>query len=140
MSALTNELMTSEETWTRQTFPLRAGKKAYKNGFAIGNPVSADVVPGVASAGQIFLGRFAETIDNTNGTGPTSVLVNLLKERTLIWCGNDASITSANLFQTAYIDDDNTVGLTSSGHTAAGIIMAVSATDGVLVAVSLTGG
>lgn len=137
MTALGNELMTSEENWYRQVFPLRSGKKAWKGGFAIGNPVSADVVPGVASASQVFLGRFAETIDNTNGSGPTGILVNLLKERTLIWCANDASITGANLFQNAYINDDQSVGLTSSAHTLLGVIMAVSTTDGVLVQISV---
>lgn len=137
MTALTNELMTSEENWYRQVFPLRSGKKAWKGGFAIANAVSADVVPGVASASQIFLGRFAETVDNTNGTGTTGVLVNLLKERTLTWAANDGTITAANLFQNAYINDDQTVGSTSSAHTALGIIMAVSSTDGVLVQVTV---
>lgn len=133
MTALANELMLSEEQWYRQTFPLRAGKKAWKGALMIGDPVAGNVVPGVASAGMVFLGRCAATIDNTNGTGNTPVVINLVKERSLLWCANDASITIANLFQTAYIDDDNSVGLTSSGHTALGIIMAVSAIDGVLV-------
>jgi len=133
MTALAGELALSEEQWYRQTFPLRSGKKAWKGALMIGNPTSADVVPGVSSAGQVFLGRCAATIDNTNGTGPTNVTINLVKEKTLIWCANDGTITAGSLFQNAYILDDQTVTSTSSGNTLLGIIMAVSSVDGVLV-------
>jgi hypothetical protein len=132
MAALSQEFMSSFERWTRKQLPLAPGVKAWKGGTCLGDPTNANVIPGAAATGKLFLGQFAETIDNTASTN-TNALVNVdfLKEKTVLWRDNDGSITAANLFSACYVVDDHTVGASSSGKSKAGVILAVDSVLGV---------
>ena len=139
MTALAAELMVSFEKWTRKQLPLLNGKKAYKGGTCMARPSAFAVVPGVTGAGaaganDLFLGLFAETIDNTAGSVPILVNVDFLDEKLVLWRANDGSITAAaNLFADAYVVDDQTVSATSTNRAKLGLIVAVDAVMGVAV-------
>jgi hypothetical protein len=132
MTALAKDMMVSYERWRNKQLPLGPAKKAYKGGTAIGDPSTGTVVPGAVATGKLFLGIFAEQIDNTGSTNTTALVnVDFIYERTVLWRDNDGSITSANLFSPCYVVDDHTVGASSSGKSAAGTIVAVDTTLGV---------
>lgn len=137
MTALAAELMVTVEKVTRFDLPLGPAVKAYKGGTAMGRPSTANVMPAVTGAGaaganDIFLGIFAETIDNTAATNTTlSVTVDFLKEKTMLWRANDGSITAANVFGPCYAVDDQTVSATSTNRAKLGTILAVDSVLGV---------
>src|SRR5215472_17593745 len=135
MTALAAQLMITFDRWTRKQLPLQAAKKAYKGGTCMANLTAAAVHPAATAGGNttdLFLGIFAETIDNTANTATTALVdVDFMRERTILWRANDGSITSANLFSPCYAVDDQTVSITSTNRAKCGTIVAVDAVLGV---------
>lgn len=88
--------------------------------------------PGKVATGLSYAGRAEESVDNTSGiTG--AVRVQVRRGEAFKWA-NDGTITQAQLFKTAYIVDDQTVGATddSGKRSAAGRITGID-TDGVWI-------
>jgi len=132
MTALAKDSLISFERWRNHQLPLGAAKKAYKGATALGDPATGTVIPGATATGKLVLGVFAEQIDNSANTNTTALVnVDFLFERTVLWRANDGSITSSNLFSPCYVVDDQTVGASSSGKSAAGTIVAVDSVLGV---------
>jgi hypothetical protein len=139
MTAAAAEVMVAQEKTTRLELPLLGGKKAYKGascgGMATGGTVRPMLI-GAAGAGatDLFVGIFAETIDNSSVTagGATQlVTVDFLKEKTILYRANDGSITAANIFQACYAADDQTASLTSTNSAKLGTILKVDSVLGV---------
>nr|WP_288358472.1 hypothetical protein [uncultured Pseudomonas sp.] len=93
------------------------------NGFAI---------PGKVGTGLGYAGRAEESVDNTNGAAG-AVRVPVRRGEAFKWA-NDGTITQAQLFKTAYVVDDQTVGATddTGKRSAAGRITGIDA-DGVWI-------
>lgn len=139
MTALAAELMTSQERVTRMEFNLRGGKKAYKGATAMGDPTTGTVRPavvgsGAGGAGDIFLGIFAETIDNsaaTAGGATLPVTVDFLKEKSVLYRANDGTFVAATAFNPCYAADDQTVSTTSTNAPKLGTVLKVDSVLGV---------
>jgi hypothetical protein len=137
MTALAAELMLTTEKATRLDMALGPAVKAYKGGTAMGRPSTGYVMPavtgsGAAGANDVFLGIFAETIDNSAATNTTlSVTVDFLKEKTILWRANDGGIAATDVFNACYFVDDQTVSKTSTNRAKAGTILAVDSVLGV---------
>lgn len=93
------------------------------NGFAI---------PGKVGTGLGYAGRAEESVDNTAGAAG-AVRVPVRRGEAFKWA-NDGTITQAQLFKTAYVVDDQTVGATddTGKRSAAGRITGIDA-DGVWI-------
>lgn len=93
------------------------------NGFAI---------PGKVGTGLGYAGRAEESVDNANGAAG-AVRVSVRRGEAFKWA-NDGTITQAQLFKTAYVVDDQTVGATddTGKRSAAGRITGIDA-DGVWI-------
>lgn len=138
MTALAMERATREDRWTHQVFPLATGKKAWKGGAAAIDTATGYVVPAVTGTGLVFIGKFDETIDNTDGSVPVQISVNLIREVVLHWfanAGGGDAVAASDIGQDAYLLDDQTVTITSTGRSKAGRIWAVDAARGVAVEV-----
>lgn len=112
--------------------PLKAGAKSYAGGIAVADGGYA--APGAAAAGLIALGRFEESVDNSDGAdGAVQALVRM---RGCFLYDNSATdaVGAAHVGGPCYIVDDETVAGTSGGgeRPAAGTVIAVS-DDGVWV-------
>lgn len=93
------------------------------NGFAI---------PGKVGTGLSYAGRAEDSVDNTTGAAG-AVRVPVRRGEAFKWA-NDGTITQAQLFKTAYVVDDQTVGATddTGKRSAAGRITGIDA-DGVWI-------
>lgn len=113
--------------------PVAATAKCYAGGMAVAN-ASGYAAPGSTATGLTYLGRFEETVDNTGGSnGAKSVLVR--RKQAFKWKNSlTDAVTQAELGQTCYIVDDETVAKTDGAGTrsAAGKVLGVEA-DGVWV-------
>lgn len=84
--------------------------------------------PGVTGTGLVCMGRANEYVDNTGASGAKNVEV----EAGIFRWANGESITKAHIGDTAFILDDQTVYLTATGKSPAGIIVDVDS-EGVWV-------
>jgi hypothetical protein len=136
MGALTDARMTREFKTKRMGLPLASGQKVYLGGIACGDSADGTVKKGAASTTLLRIGEFAETVDNSAGTGSTGILVDLDREITCRWydnaTGNNA-VAATDLFNDVYIQDDHTVTKASSGNSKAGRVWAVDTNKGVAV-------
>lgn len=87
--------------------------------------------PGYVSAILEAVGRANEAVDNTGGLDGD---VNVEVQRGIFKFDNDGTntIVAADLYTTAYIEDDETVGNDATGKSEAGKIIQID-TDGVFV-------
>lgn len=132
----------TEDKITYKELPLGFTAVAWKGATAMGRPSTGTVFPAITGAGNagendIFLGIFAESIDNSAGTATTKlVTINFLKEITLLFRANDGSIDASKLFNPAYALDDSTWSATSTNRAKGGTILVVDSVLGVGVAVN----
>ena len=136
MAALSGKRMAREKNFKSLAFPLATGAKAWEGGIACGDTADGTVKQAQALTTLVKIGEFVDSFDNTSGSNPVNVLVRLDKEIVAQWYDNDpggGAIVAADLFQDAYLLDDHTVTLTSTGHSKAGRIWAVDSVKGVLV-------
>lgn len=133
MAALTADRNTPSQSASRIGVPVAAGVKAFAGGIAVAN-ANGFAAPGSTATTLTYLGRFAETVDNTAGAnGAKTVQVD---RKDAYQYGNLAGdlVTQADLGKVCYIVDDQTVAKTNGGNTrsAAGKVVGVDA-DGVWV-------
>lgn len=133
MTALSAERMGSKKTFKTLTFTLTNTTKAYKNGQAVLVIGAGTVSPGTAATGRVAIGRFAQTVDATLGALP--VEVELSKEIEALWWNAHTvgAPATTDIGRICYVQDDQTVTMTSTGRSPAGRVWAVDATLGVLV-------
>lgn len=138
MTALAADRRLRVETWTRKSFTLASGKKAYKGGIAVYDQSVGKVIPAVTGAGQsdLFpLGTFAEQVDATAADKP--VVVALKREIKVTWFANDGGdpVLATDLGKDVYGVDDQTVSISSATSTRSvvGKAWAIDSTLGVAV-------
>ncbi len=132
MTALTKDRNTPKRSGDNYNDPVAAGVKCFAGGIAVLN-ATGYAAPGTTATGLVARGIFQDYADNSAGAdGDLSVDI----EPEIARLENDGSITRANIGDTAYIVDDQTVAATDGGGTrsAAGEIKDVDA-DGVWVQV-----
>ena len=116
-------------------FPVAATTKIYAGAIVMLN-ASGDATKGAAATGQICVGRAEELVDNTGGAGAKTVKV---RKGVFRWANSASTdaITKAEIGDTCYIVDDQTVAKTDATGTrsAAGKIVDVDA-SGVWVLVA----
>ena len=125
--------------WQFHLQTLAAGEIAAYGDAAFIKQSDGKTYKGVSGTGYVFIGTFAENVDASSagplGSVDQDVNVDFMKERTILWRANAGDITTANRGSQAYFTDAATVTAVSSGHTKAGLILAVDATFGVAFAV-----
>lgn len=111
------------------SIPVAASTVLKENTIAAVNE-SGYAVAGSKAEGLLVAGRVEELADNSAGTdGDISVKV---KRGTFVWNNDSESIQATDILKPCYIAGDQSVTITSSGASPAGIILAVEP-DGVTV-------
>jgi len=126
MSALTSDRATAQRKGDEFSHDVAAAVVCRAGGIAVLD-ASGNVKPGVVAADLICVGMFAETVNNSTGV---AAAVKVKVRRGVFRFGNSAAadlITKANIGDTCYIVDDQTVALTNGTATrsAAGKIVDV---------------
>lgn len=126
--------MVTEAHWGYQAFVLANAEVAEKGKLAVFDTGNNGVlVNAKVATGLIPIGIFAESM---TGDGVKKIQVKLHKEIQATWWDNDtvAPIASTDRGKLCYLKDQNTVTITSAGHSSAGMVLDVSTAKGVLVA------
>jgi hypothetical protein len=134
MTALTRQRASSVERWNYKEFTLASGNVAYKGGIACLDLSTGKVEPGHVESDLLVIGSFAENVDATSAD--KLVNVELGKEIEVRWYANHSggdAVASTDIGKLCYVQDDQTVTITSTGRSVAGRVWAVSSTDGVAV-------
>jgi hypothetical protein len=96
-------------------YPVAASKKCYTGGIAVLDS-SGNVEPGATATGKICVGRFTKTVDNSSGLA--AALDAPVEYGTFKWVNSSSDpVTKANIGDTVYIEDDQTVSKTNGGAT-----------------------
>lgn len=128
MTALAANRDTKERASLLFHFPVAASTKIYQGSIVCLN-ASGLAVPASTSTTLKCVGRAEQLADNSAGIASA---INVQVKRGCYKFVNGESITLANVGATAYLTDDQTVCLTGTGKSIAGIIRDVEA-DGVWV-------
>lgn len=127
------ERMIGEAAWGYHDFLLKSGVVAEKGHLACLDTTEAGkVVAGKASATLIPIGHFMESF---TGDGVKRIQVKLFWELRLYWWKNDATapLAAADIGTFAFILDSQTVTSDDTGHSVAGLVIAVDSARGVLI-------
>jgi hypothetical protein len=111
MAAATRERIGANRTVKRDVRPLAANVKVFKGTFAACY-ASGFYGPATGNAGEVVVGRWYQTVDNTGGAnGAASADLNYLRERELTLAANDTgtAVTVADRERLIYMLDDQTV-------------------------------
>lgn len=122
--ATTRDIVTPEKIGDIYYYPVESGRILYK-GALVALDTDGYLVPAGDAATDTVVGRCEDYVDNTSGAdGALSVNV---KEGVFRWVNGSTSITVADVGNTCYAVDNNTVHQTSGGgaRAAAGRIVAV---------------
>jgi hypothetical protein len=125
-----------EERWSYKQFPM-AAVAVYQGGIACLDTATGYVTKGHTGTGLKPIGIFAEDVDNSAGAaGAALVNVKLSSEVVTYRFANDSgagAVHAADVGGLCYMLDDQTVSMTSSGNSVAGVIWNVDSTYGVAV-------
>lgn len=133
MAATTEDRNTAQRLGDEFNHPVAASTTIFM-GSLIVLDASGDAEPATTATGKVCIGRAEEAVDNSAGAaGDKTVQV----RKGAFHFGNDGSIDRANIGDTAYLVDDQTLADTDGTGTrsAAGTIVDVDA-DGVWVQIS----
>ena len=136
MSALTTKRMGQTYVFRVLELTLASGNKAYHNGRACisgGKAVPASSAPGLVPIGK-FVTNPADLVDATSGD--MTVSVDFEEEHFCEWWANATSsdaVAATDIGKMAYMLDDQTVTITSTGRSPAGRIWGVDSVKGVLI-------
>jgi len=137
MTALVQARMGRETAVKEIQLALAAGAVAYQSGRCCIDTATNTVKPPAGGVNTLVsIGQFAETVDNSAGTGTTLVNVDLDEEIFLRWYDNatgGAAIAEPSLGKTAYWVDNNTVGGTAGSNSKAGRVWFTDPVNGVAV-------
>lgn len=127
MAATTQGIDTPRRIAHRRGLPVAAGVKCNAGAIAVVN-ASGYVQPGTTAAGLIAVGVFSDTVDNSDGANGALFADVFNYEAFAFADGADATpIDRTDIGETAYITDDRTVTITTTGRSAAGRIHDVDA-------------
>lgn len=133
MTALVQSRISKPKSISRLLMLVASGAKGFKGGQAVVNSAGY-VVNGAAGPGNVKVGYFYEDFDNSAGSVPLAVNVELDQEIWARWLANDttAPLTQADMLRDAYVLDDQT-GTADSDNTIAGRVWGIDTKLGVLV-------
>jgi hypothetical protein len=132
MTALAADRTTIRREEENISLPVAAAKTMYLGALAV-TDASGNAEPGTTATGKTVQGRVSvETIDNSAGAAGD---LNVEIRRGIFKWANSGSdpVTAANVGDTVYIEDDQTVAATGTGKSAAGIMEELDADGGVWV-------
>ena len=126
MAALTKDRNTPSREGNDFSYPVAASVKCLAGGIAVLD-AAGNVKPAVTATGLVTVGRFEATVDNSSGA---AAVVNAPVQRGVFQFANSAAgdaITKAEIGDTCYLVDDQTVAKTNGTNTrsAAGTIVDV---------------
>jgi len=131
MAATTEGIATPRRNGDRRGFPVGAGVKC--NAGAIAVIDGGFVVPGTTDTGLTAVGVFEETVDNTDGSNGDLYAEVISKGWFKFTDAADATaIDLDDIGSNAYITDDQTITITTTGRSVAGEIKDVDS-DGVWI-------
>jgi hypothetical protein len=132
MSALIQSRISKPKSISRLLMLVAIGAKGYKGGQAVVNSAGY-VVNGASGPGNVKVGYFYEDFDNSAGSVPLAVNIELDQEIWVRWLANDttAPITQADMLRDAYVLDDQTA-TADSNNTIAGRVWGIDTKLGVL--------
>lgn len=130
MAALTAERLTEKRDGKRYVYPMAASKKIYQGSLVVLD-ASGNAEPGSTATGKIAVGMAVATVDNSSGSAGDK---NVEIEAGVFKWDNAAgdALTAAEVGDTCYITDDQTVNKTATGKSAAGRLVALDS-DGAWV-------
>ena len=133
MTALVQSRPQKAKSIDRLLMLAAVGAKGFKGGIAMVGP-DGYLVSGKAGPGYVRVGCFYEDWDNSAGTTPLAVNVELDQEIFAKWFANDttAPIVQADMLRDAFVLDDQTV-TADSNNSVGGRVWAIDAKRGVLV-------
>jgi hypothetical protein len=111
----------NEPTRNEFAYPVHAGVKIYRGAMVAINSSGEIIIP-PASGGIAVLGIADRTVDNSAGSGPSTVLVTPQKGTFPLTVG---SATAANISAPVYASDDGTLTLTAGTLTQAGVLVGI---------------
>jgi len=116
MTALTADRLTLNEDGLFRSLPVEAAKKIYAGALVMVN-AAGNAQPGATALNLVAVGRAESPADNTLGVAGA---INVRVRRGVFAFVNSAgadAIANANIGQTAYAVDDQTVALTNGTNT-----------------------
>lgn len=130
MTALAADRNTKVRNDKHYEYPVAAAKTCYM-GAIIFLDASGNAEPATSATGKICVGRCKDKADN--GTGAAAA-INVKVEPGIFKWGNSGTntLTKANIGDTVYAEDDQTVGSSGTGRSACGVLQQVDS-DGVWV-------
>lgn len=120
MAALTADRQTPFVDGINFELPVAAATEIFMGSIVVLD-TSGDSEPGATATGKICVGRADEYVNNTGAAAAKTVKVRAGYFRWVNSATNTA--TKAHIGDTAYIEDDQTVGTLSTGMSAAGTIV-----------------
>lgn len=130
MAALTADRNTPMKDGELVSVPVATGVTIFAGSLVVANS-SGFAAPGSVATTHTYLGRAEEKVVNPGANGAVSVLVR--RKKAFKWANKAGDlVTQALLGKSCYIEDDQTVRLTATGASVAGIVIAVES-DGVWV-------
>jgi hypothetical protein len=110
-------------------YVLKSGAVAVQSEFACLN-AAGELVAASAVAGLVVIGTFKESL---TGDGATKTEVLFTRH---VWASSDTTDVVTVLGSTAYLFDGHTVSSDTTATSVVGSVVAISATDGVLVRIA----
>lgn len=119
MTACTKDRNTGRRSGRLFRDPVAASVKIFAGSLAALD-ASGNAVPGTATTGLMARGRAEETVDNLTGlAGAQSIDI----QAGIFGFASDGALTRANIGKVVYLVDDQTVSATSTGRSAAGVLV-----------------
>lgn len=129
MAALTTDRDTDRRDGDRYSYPMAAATTIYAGGLVVLDS-SGNAEPGSTASGKISAGRAEETVANAGAAAAVNIEV---RAGVFKWANSGSDpVTKANIGDTVYIEDDQTVCATGTGKSAAGLMVDIES-DGVWV-------
>jgi hypothetical protein len=130
MAALTADRNTPIRDEDLFYYPIAAAKTLYAGSLVVLDS-AGNAEPGTDATGKVAVGRCEEYVDNSSGAA--AALSVLVRTGTFKWINSATNtLTKANIGDTVYIVDDQTVDSLSTGSSPAGIMVDIES-DGVWV-------
>ena len=121
MTALTADRATPERGSDDFSYPVAAAKTLYAGSLCVLD-ASGNCEPGTTATGKVAAGRCDKLADNSSGAA--AAINAQIRAGTFRWENSSGDpVTKANIGDTVYIEDDQTVCATATGKSAAGVMV-----------------
>jgi len=128
--ALSADRNTNKREGSEYSYPVAALKLIYQGALVVLDS-AGNAEPGTTATGKVAVGRANARADNSSGL---AAAINVSVEAGVFYWANSSgdAVTKANIGDTVYIEDDQTVCATATGKSAAGVMVDIDA-NGVYV-------